>query len=226
MTVKNREGDRTDMKSGEKILAELLERYPALCPCGASIRDACGALLHTAEAGGKILLCGNGGSCADCGHISGELLKGFLSKRPLSESDRKKWEPFEGGRRLSGTLQYGVCAIPLPAMTAAMTAFGNDVSPEAVYAQLVLAMGKSGDALLCISTSGSSKNVVNAAVTAKALGIACVGLTGETGGRLAELCDVCIRVPGTETFKIQELHLPVYHCICAALEAELFRDRL
>ena len=213
------------MKSSEKIFAELLERYPALQPCGASIRNACAALLRTAQAGGKILLCGNGGSCADCEHISGELLKGFLSKRPLSESDRKKWEPFEGGDRLSGALQYGVCAIPLPAMAAAMTAFSNDVSPEAVYAQLVLAMGKRGDALLCISTSGNSENVVNAAVTAKALGLACVGLTGESGGRLAELCDVCVRVPGTETFKIQEFHLPVYHCICAILESELFGDR-
>lgn len=213
------------MKNGEKILAELLERYPALQPCGAPIRKACAALLRTAQAGGKILLCGNGGSCADCEHISGELLKGFLSKRPLSENDRKKWELYEGGNRLSGTLQYGVCAIPLPAMTAAATAFGNDVSPEAVYAQLVLAMGKSGDALLCISTSGNSGNVVNAAITAKALGLACVGLTGERGGRLAELCDVCIRVPGTETFRIQELHLPVYHCICAVLEAGLFGER-
>ncbi len=211
------------MRSGDKIIAELLERYPSLTPCAAAINAACKELLQTAKAGGKILLCGNGGSCADCEHISGELLKGFLSERPLCESDLEKFGP--NGRELAQKLQYGVCAVPLPAMAAAMTAFGNDVAPEAVYAQLVLAMGRSGDALLCISTSGSSRNVVNAAVTAKALGIAAIGLTGETGGKLAELCDVCIRVPGTETFKIQELHLPVYHCICAALEAELFGGR-
>lgn len=211
------------MRGGDKILAELLERYPSLTPCAAAINAACEELLQTVKTGGKILLCGNGGSCADCEHISGELLKGFLSERPLCENDLKKFGP--NGRELAQKLQYGVCAVPLPAMTAAMTAFCNDVAPETVYAQLVLAMGRSGDALLCISTSGSSRNVVNAAVAAKALGIAAIGLTGETGGRLAELCDVCIRVPGTETFKIQELHLPVYHCICAALEAELFGGR-
>lgn len=213
------------MKNGEEILEELTERYPALAPRKAEIHDACGMLLRCAGNGGKLLLCGNGGSCADCGHISGELLKGFLLKRPLSEEDRNKWAPFAGGAELAAKLQYGVCAIPLPAMTAAATAFANDESPEAVYAQLVLAMGRPGDALICISTSGNSENVVNAAVTARALGLTAVGLTGAGGGRLAELCDVCIRVPETETFKVQELHLPVYHCICAFLEAELFGRR-
>lgn len=126
---------------------------------------------------------------------------------------------------MSKKLQYGVCAIPLPAMAAAMTAYSNDVAPEAVYAQLLVAMGETGDPLICISTSGNSQNIVNAALSAKALGITAIGLTGESGGRLFRFCDVCVRVPETETFKIQELHLPVYRCICAMLEAELFGNR-
>lgn len=213
------------MKSRNEIYTELLERYPALKSCGAEINGACELLLRRLKAGGKILLCGNGGSCADCEHISGELLKGFLSERPLCKSDREKWEPYEGGEELSRKLQYGVCAIPLPAMTAAMTAFNNDVSPDAVFAQLVLAMGKAGDVLVCLSTSGNSRNVFNAAVTAKALDISVIGLTGAGGGKLAAVSDVCIAVPENETYKVQEYHLPVYHCICAVLEAELFGDR-
>ena len=210
------------MKSDKKILAELLERYPSLRPCKTEIQNVCESLLRCVETGGKILLCGNGGSCADCEHISGELLKGFRLERLLRAEDRKRWEPFEHGAELAEKLQYGVCAVPLPSMAAAMTAFCNDVCPEAVYAQLVLAMGKSGDTLICISTSGNSQNVLCAAITAKALGITAIGLTGESGGKLSELCDICIRVPGDEPFLVQELHLPVYHCVCAVLEARLF----
>ena len=210
------------MQSGKKILAELLKRYPSLALCEGEIKGACEKLLRTVKGGGQILLCGNGGSCADCDHISGELLKGFLLKRTLIEDDLKKFELFPEGRRLAEKLQYGIRTVPLPALSAAVTAFCNDVAPEAVYAQLVLALGKSEDALLCISTSGNSENVVNAAIAAKALGILSIGLTGERGGKLNGLCDVCIKVPETETFRIQELHLPVYHCICAVLEAELF----
>lgn len=212
------------MQSGKKILAELLKRYPSLALCEGEIENACEELLRTVRGGGQILLCGNGGSCADCDHISGELLKGFLLKRTLNEKDLKKFEPFPEGRELAEKLQYGIRSVPLPALSAAATAFCNDVAPEAVYAQLVLALGKKEDALLCISTSGNSENIVKAAVAAKALGIRTVGLTGERGGKLDGLCDVCIKVPETETFKIQELHLPVYHCICAVLEAELFGD--
>lgn len=210
------------MNPVEGILSELFERYPQLRGCEPDVRRARAALAQTVQEGGKILLCGNGGSCADCEHISGELLKGFLTKRPLNETDRRKFQPFEGGAALAETLQYGICAIPLPAMAAASTAFVNDVEPESVFAQLTLAMGRTGDSLICISTSGNSRNVCQAAVTGRALGLRVVGLTGEKGGRLSKLADVCIRVPGTETYRIQELHLPVYHCLCAALEAEFF----
>ena len=207
-----------------QILAQMVDRYPALEVCAQAVSHARKSLFKVAAEGGKILLCGNGGSCADCDHISGELLKGFLSKRPLPGEEIHQFARVEGGEELAGKLQRGICAIPLPAMTAALTAFSNDVDPEAVYAQLVLAMGKKGDALICISTSGNARNVCNAAKTAKVQGICVIGLTGENGGKLSELCDVCIRVPGTETFKIQELHLPVYHALCAALEADLFGE--
>lgn len=210
------------MKNDKKLLMELLERYPPLRSCETEIQDTCECLLYCVRNGGKVLMCGNGGSCADCEHISGELLKGFRLKRLLRAEDRKKWEPFEHGSELAEKLQYGICAIPLPSLAAAMTAFCNDVCPEAVYAQLVLALGKPGDALICISTSGNSQNVLGAAITAKALGITAIGLTGESGGKLAALCDICIRVPSDEPFLVQELHLPVYHCVCAVLEAKLF----
>lgn len=212
------------MNTENPIFEQLVDRYPALQVCVGAISRASDCLLKVVTGGGKILLCGNGGSCADCEHISGELLKGFLSKRPLSRDELAKFQPIEGGSELGKKLQRGICAIPLPAMTASGTAFANDVDPEAVYAQLVLAIGRPGDALLCISTSGNASNVCNAAKTANALGIQVIGLTGEKGGKLSELCNICIRVPGTETFKIQELHLPVYHAICATLEASLFGE--
>ena len=151
-------------------------------------------LTQTVKSGGKILLCGNGGSSADCEHISGELLKDFLSKRCLSPTDMKKFEQSEESTALSKKLQYGICAIPLPSMTALFTAFCNDVDPAAVYAQLVFAVGRKGDALLCISTSGDAENVCNAAITGQVMGMRVLGLTGRSGGRLAHLCGGCIQV--------------------------------
>ena len=173
---------------------------------------------------GKLLLCGNGGSCADCEHIVGELMKGFLKKRPLSarkrERMRENWESID--ESLLDKLQCGLPAISLPSMTALNTAFCNDVEPELLYAQGVLALAKEVDVLLCISTSGNAKNVCAAAEVARALGVFVLGLTGETGGRLRALCDCCICVPERETFKVQELHLPVYHYLCAETEAYFF----
>ena len=210
------------MNIQEQYIITLLKRYPALQGCNGEIRQACKLLLNTVLKGNKLLLCGNGGSCADCEHISGELLKGFLSERPLSKEDLRAFDGLPEGENLSKKLQYGICAIPLPTLTAVSTAFCNDVDPSAVYAQLVYAMGQLGDALIAISTSGNAENVCKAAIAAKAKGIIIIGLTGETGGKLAPLCDCCIKVPGTETFEIQELHLPVYHCLCAFLESALF----
>ncbi|MDD6237526.1 MAG: SIS domain-containing protein [Clostridiales bacterium] len=207
----------------EKLLTELTARYPALEPCAEEIKAACQLLSGAIRKGGKILLAGNGGSCADCEHISGELLKGFLSKRPLTEADKLTFAPYESGAALAEQLQYGIPALPLPAFSALATAFSNDVEPDAVYAQLIMALGKPEDVFLGLSTSGNAKNVCQAAIAAKARGLKVIGLTGISGGKLADLCDCCIRVPEKETFKVQELHLPVYHCICAVLEAEFFQ---
>lgn len=208
-------------KTGD-IFDGLYARYPSLKQNSSEIAEAFELLAGTAANRGKILLCGNGGSCADCGHISGELLKGFLLRRELRADDIKKFEPFTGGKELARKLQYGICAIPLPSLTAALTAFVNDADPDAVYAQLVYAVGNRGDTVMCISTSGNSENICQAAVAARAAGLNVIGMTGENGGKLAPLCNTCIRVPEHDTFRVQELHLPVYHCLCAAVEEELF----
>ena len=210
------------MKNMEFILYELSERYPQLKVCIKDVRTCCDYLLESVINGRKILLCGNGGSSADCDHIAGELLKGFLLKRPLNELDRKKLSQINGNINLADRLQYGVCAIPLHAMSAMFTAYCNDVEPTAVFAQTVFAMGKPGDCLICISTSGNAENVYYAAVAAKAFGIHVIGLTGQNESKLSEIADICIRVPEIKTFKIQELHLPVYHAICAIIESELY----
>ena len=211
--------------SQTKILQELSARHPSLTGCLPAIEAACQALWRTVELGGTIYICGNGGSSADSEHISGELLKGFLSRRPLIEADRAPFAVFEGGEALAGHLQYGIRAVPLPSLMAASTAFANDVDPMAVYAQLLYALGKPGDSLLAISTSGNAESVRLAAVTARTLGVSVVGLTGRTGGRLKPLCNACVCVPEEETFEVQELHLPVYHALCASLEARLLEEK-
>ena len=202
---------------------ELIERYPVLANNAESIESAISTLEEVYRNGGKILICGNGGSCADAEHISGELLKGFLLKRPLGESLRAAIADADC-ERTSRLLQGGIPAIPLTSLTSVLSAFANDVDPELVFAQLVLALGKPGDALVCLSTSGNSRNVVKAALTAGACQIKTVSLTGNGGGRLGEISDVCIAAPERETFKIQELHLPIYHAICAELERRVFGD--
>ena len=174
--------------------------------------------------GGKVLTCGNGGSSADCDHIIGELLKGFLLKRPMREELAQTLEQNYGeeGKDLAQKLQQGLPAISLTSQASIISAFANDVDPELIYAQQVLGYGKPGDILSGISTSGNAKNVCAAATLAKALGITVIGLTGKAGGKLSDIADICIRVPETETFKVQELHLPVYHYLCAATEAHFF----
>ena len=198
----------------------LIKRYPALLAYKNEIEATVNCIVSMHQNGGKLLLCGNGGSAADCEHISGELLKGFLLPRPLRTDQLCG---IEEPIRLS--LQQGIAAIPLPSFIALNTAFSNDVSPENAFAQLVFALGKSNDVLLCISTSGNAKNVCNAAKTAKALGIKTVALTGASGGELSKLCDIKIKAPEYDTFKIQELHLPIYHAICAEVEEILYGGR-
>ncbi len=205
---------------------ELLKRYPALAACGKEIEKAVAALIACFEAGGKVLLCGNGGSAAACDHIAGEFTKGFLKKRPIRAekmAEMKAKSP-SADVGLLAKLQMGLPAVSLPAMTALNTAFCNDADPALVYAQSVLALGKEGDALIAISTSGNAENVTAAVAVAKALGITVIALTGEAGGALAKKADVAILVPEKQTYRVQELHLPVYHYISAAVEAHFFKD--
>ena len=202
------------------MLNELIKRYPVLSVCAEEVDKAVNAIISSYEKGGKLLLCGNGGSCADCDHIVGELMKGFLKKRPLDDS--KKAEMREKCAELDDAtlskLQAGLGAISLPSITALGAAFNNDVDPELTYAQATLALGKAGDVFIGLSTSGNAKNVAAAARVARGLGLVVIGMSGEGGGKLAALSDIAIRVPESETFKIQELHLPVYHAICAEVE--------
>ena len=199
----------------------MIEHHPALEVCRKDVEAAIEAVLTMHRNGGKLLLCGNGGSAADCEHIAGELLKGFLLRR-TPEGDLHSRLAETMGAENTEKLQCGVSAVPLPSLVGVGSAFCNDVDPALVYAQLVLALGRPEDVLMCISTSGNSKNVVYAAKAAKALGIRTVALTGGTGGQLCDLCDIVICVPETETYRIQEYHLPVYHALCAQLEEVLF----
>lgn len=203
---------------------ELLNRYPSLLECMEDIKNAARAIIDCYEKGGKLLLCGNGGSCADCEHIVGELMKGFLKKRPLNDSKKAEMKNRCDlvDDDLLRKLQGGLPAIAIPSITALNSAFCNDVDPELVYAQPLMSLAKENDMLIGISTSGNSKNVFGAVKVAKALGIKVLGLTGKTGGKLKEVSDICVCAPETETFKIQELHLPIYHYLCAVVEEHFF----
>ena len=187
---------------------QLCERLPALKVCEEAIRQSTEALILAFRSGNKLLLCGNGGSAADCEHIAGELIKRFSNPRPLSAELSEKI-----GSKLSKNLHGGLPALSLPAMIGFHTAFANDDNPEYAFAQQVLAFGKTGDILLAISTSGNSKNLIHAVHTAKSLGLKTITLTGESGGLLAPLCDLAIQAPASETPRVQELHLPIYHAI-------------
>lgn len=208
------------------MLNELLNRYPQLTVCTDELKKVVAVLVDCYQNGGKLLLCGNGGSCADCDHIVGELMKGFLKKRSLSDEQKAEMQknyPLLDEIMLN-KLQGGLPAIALPSITALNSAFCNDVDPELIYAQAVLALGNKNDVLIAISTSGNSKNVVAAAKVAKGLGITVVALTGNTGGKLKDCSDILVAVPENETYKVQELHLPVYHYLCAAIEEAFFKN--
>lgn len=207
-----------------KMINELMKRYPCLAACRESIENADKAIIDTYENGGKLLVCGNGGSCADSEHIVGELLKGFLSKRELDagyKAELKAANPNLDDDMLS-KLQGALPAISLTGHPGLSSAFLNDVDPSLVFAQQLFGLGNCGDVFIGITTSGNSVNVCKAAQLAKALGITVIGLTGEKGGKLKEIADICICVPETETFKVQELHLPVYHFLCASAEDHFF----
>ncbi len=207
------------------MLKELLERYPVLQSCKDDIVKATDAIISCYENGGKVLLCGNGGSAADCDHIVGELMKGFLKMRPLSDSKKAKMkqncELLDD--ELLSSLQGALPAVSLPSITALNTAFCNDIEPELIYAQSLISLGNQNDILISISTSGNSKNVFAASKVAKGLGVKVIALTGKTGGKLKDVADISICAPENETFKIQELHLPIYHYICAEVENHFFK---
>lgn len=196
----------------------LFERYPSLNDNRAEIRNAFELIVKCCNSGGKLLCCGNGGSAADCDHFVGELMKGFLKKRPLSDEEKKSFSDSV----VANNIQKGLPAISLCAHAALMTAFSNDESPDFVFAQQVYAYAKANDILVAFSTSGNSANVVYAVEAAKAAGIKTVGITGKSESEMSAICDVCIRLPETETYKIQELTLPVYHCLAAMVEEEFF----
>ena len=207
-------------------ITELLLRYPGLSGARADLEAAAERIIDAYRQGGTVFTCGNGGSAADSDHIVGELMKGFLKKRPVSAQTRAKLAEIdsENADFLADHLQCGLPAVSLHSQSALLTAFANDVDASMMLAQTLFAMGKSGDVLLAMSTSGNSKNVVNAAKTAKLLDMTVVALTGEKESQLSALADVCIRVGETETYKVQELHLPAYHWLCARVEDEFFAE--
>ena len=203
-------------RTPEAQLERLIRRHPALEPLRETIWTAYQNMKASFACGGKLLVCGNGGSAADADHIVGELMKGFYLKRPLPVQEREKLGPV--GEKLQGALP----AIALTQHAGLSTAFLNDVDPFLIYAQQVYDYGRTGDCFLGISTSGNARNVCEAARVARAKGMTTLALTGAGGGTLREICDVCIRVPETVTADIQELHLPVYHALCAMLEMRFF----
>ena len=202
----------------------LIERYPQLLECRESIQAAYDILKEAYAKDRKLLVCGNGGSASDSEHIVGELMKEFKLKREVYHDQAEAMQRIdpEMGGILAKHLQGALPAIALTGHSSLTTAFMNDSNPELIFAQQVNGYGKAGDVFLGISTSGNSRNILFAAVTAKSKGLKVIGLTGQKPNRLAELADVCIQVTETETYKIQELHLPVYHCLCMMLEEHFF----
>ena len=204
---------------------ELIQRYPQLESCLPDIEKCVDALVTSYKNGGKLLICGNGGSSSDSGHIVGELMKGFLKKRPISKEQRavmsSRCEALDD--EFFDRLQGSLPAINLTENSTLISAFANDVDPLMSYAQQVLGLGQPQDVFLGISTSGNAENVANALKVASGLGLTTLSLTGKDGGKLKKLSNITVVVPESETFKIQELHLPVYHYICAAVEEAFFK---
>ena len=201
----------------------MLKRYPALNICENDIQKAYELIKESYQNGGKLLVCGNGGSAADSGHIVGELMKGFMLRRELPEDIRQKIKDSAShGDYISQNLQGALPAISLISESPLISAYANDVAADMVFAQQVYGHARVGDCLICISTSGNAKNVLYAAETAKAVGMKTIALTGELGGELKKVCDVSICAPSSVTPEIQEYHLPIYHTLCVMLEEAFF----
>lgn len=208
----------------KKHLDVLTDRYPELLSIKQSVVDAYRIIAESYDRGGKLLVAGNGGSAADAEHIVGELMKAFVLPRRLSSETADKLIAIDAelGKVLANNLQGALPAIALDGHFALSTAYMNDCEPLLCFAQQVNGYGRDGDVFLGISTSGNSKNVLYAATVARARGMKVIGLTGQKDNKLECLCDVCIKVPAVETYMVQELHLPVYHCLCLMLEEHFF----
>lgn len=207
-------------------LNDLVKRYPQLDVCQKDIEKAYLLLEEAYDNGRKLLIAGNGGSAADSEHMAGELMKRFKVARPIEDSFAEKLKEIdvERGSRLAKNLERPLRAVPLTSHIAITTAYMNDADATGVFAQQMLGFADEGDVFLAISTSGNSENIISACVVAKAMGVKIIGLTGEKESLLDRYSDVCIKVPETETYKVQELHLPVYHCLCLMLESNCFRS--
>jgi D-sedoheptulose 7-phosphate isomerase len=208
----------------DPILNQLSERFPSLSTFKKVIAEATEMIISCYSGGGKLLVCGNGGSCSDADHIVGELMKSFECKRPIKKDIVEKLVKVSGerGLYLAQKLESGLPAISLSSQTSLTTAICNDIDANLVFAQQVIGYGREKDVLIAISTSGNSQNVVDACITAKALNLKVIGLTGMTGGKMKEYCDILVNVPEKRTAYVQELHLPVFHAICLLIEKHFY----
>ena len=214
----------TKFVAREVIFENLFKRYSKLESCKEQIAKAFEILKEVCVNKGCLYVAGNGGSAADSEHIVGELMKSFMAKRPISDelADKLKAMYGEEGETLGKDLEGGFRAVSLPSLVSLATAIINDVNSGVIFAQMLNSIGIEGDVFLGISTSGNSKNVVNAAMVAKAKGLKVIALVGQKECKLDKIADVVIHAPETETYKIQELHLPIYHALCSMLESEFF----
>ena len=214
------------MQGVAEVLEKLLSRYPELQSCRSSIEEAYHLLCESFKEEKKLLLCGNGGSCADCDHIAGELLKGFCRNRPLSQEQKNFLQAMasERGGMLGEKLQQAFPVVNLCAHSAVITAVANDTDANLIFAQQIMGLGEQGDVLLCVCPKGYAENVLNAIAAARLKGMKVIGMTSESGGAMRDLCDVRIGVPEQEVYLTQELHLPVYHALCLMLEAHFFKE--
>lgn len=207
----------------EEILEALLKQYVILEPLAEKLKKAYELLVECYEQGGMVLCCGNGGSAADSEHIVGELMKSFLLPRPLRGEMARRFSATSQGRILAENLQEAFPAVSLVSQSALMSAYANDVSPDMIYAQQVLGYGRNRPILLiAMSTSGNSRNVVRAVQVASVMDMPSIAITGASGGELAEEATLCLRLPVEQTYQVQELTLPVYHALCAMMEAHYF----
>jgi D-sedoheptulose 7-phosphate isomerase len=208
----------------QNVIERLVEKYPDLAGVAGEVGAVAETLVNCYQAGGKVLMCGNGGSAADAEHVVGELMKGYLSRRPVPAGVREQLQQAypEAGGYLADMLQGALPAISLVSHSGLVTAIVNDIAGDMIFAQQVYGYGRPGDTLIAVSTSGTSPNVLHALRVARVMGLTTLGFTGRSGGQMRPLCDVTVCVPFDKTAEIQERHLAVYHAVCAIVEAEMF----